>query len=54
MSDSMILNAFACSRFPFLVSTDFDIGYAALASKYLIDILMPDKIAKKYSKFHFH
>ena len=53
LSDSMILNAFNCSRFPFLVSADFDIGYATLASKGMRDIVMPDKVAKKYREFHF-
>ena len=53
LADSMILNAFSCSRFPFLISADFDIGYAALASRDLRDIVMPDKVAKKYREFHF-
>lgn len=49
----MILNAFQCSRFPFIVSADFDLGYAALASKILKDVVMPDRIAKKYREYHF-
>lgn len=53
LSDAMIINAFQCSRFPFLVSTDFDIGYAVLASKGLKDVVMPDSVAKKYRDYHF-
>jgi len=53
LSDAMILNAFQCSRFPFMVSADFDIGYAVLASKEMKDVVMPDSVAKKYRDFHF-
>ena len=53
LSDAMILNALQCSRFPFLVSTDFDIGYAVLASKDLKDVIVPDGVAKKYRNYHF-
>ena len=53
LSDSMILNAFQSSRFPFMVSSDFDIGYAVLASKDLKDVVMPYSVAKKYRDFHF-
>jgi hypothetical protein len=53
LSDAMILNAFQCSRFPFMVSSDFDIGYAVLASRNLKDVVMPDSVAKKYRAFHF-
>lgn len=53
LSDSMILNAFQCSRFPFIVSADFDIGYAVLASKEPKDVVMPDSVAKKYRDYHF-
>jgi len=49
----MILNAFQCSRLPFIVSTDFDIGYAVLASKGLKDVVMPDSVAKKYRDYRF-
>ena len=54
LSDSMILNAFQCSHFPFIVSSDFDIGYAVLSSKDLKDVVMPDSVAKKYRDFHFN
>jgi len=53
ISDAMILNAFQCSRFPFVVSADFDIGYAVLASNTLKDVVMPDSVAKKYRAYHF-
>ena len=53
LSDSMIINAFQCSRFPFVVSSDFDLGYAVLASKELKDVVMPDSVARKYRDYHF-
>lgn len=53
LSDAMILNALQCSRFPFIVSTDFDIGYAVMASKEMKDTVMPDSVAKKYRDYHF-
>lgn len=53
LSDSMIINAFQCSRFPFMVSADFDIGYSVLASNELRDVVMPDSVASKYRTFHF-
>lgn len=53
LSDAMILNAFQCSRFPFIVSADFDIGYAVLASSELKDVVMPDGVARKFRDYHF-
>jgi hypothetical protein len=53
ISDSMILNALQCSRFPFMISSDFDIGYAALASLEIKDVVVPDSLAKKYREYHF-
>lgn len=53
LSDAMILNAFQSSRFPFIVSTDFDIGYSVLASNELKDVVMPDRVAHKYRDYHF-
>ena len=53
LSDSMILNSFSCSNFPFIVSSDFDMGYAALASKEVKDVIVPDRVAKRYKEFHF-
>ncbi len=52
-SDAMILNALQCSRFHFAVSTDFDLGYAALAGTEIKDVIMPDEVAKKYKALHF-
>ena len=53
IADAMIINAFSSSYFPFMVSTDFDIGYTVLASKNLKDVIVPDQVAKKYRNFHF-
>ncbi|OFZ79827.1 MAG: hypothetical protein A2583_06025 [Bdellovibrionales bacterium RIFOXYD1_FULL_53_11] len=53
LSDAMIINAFQCSRFPFIVSSDFDLGYAVLASKELKDVVMPDSVVRKYRDYHF-
>ena len=53
LSDSMILNSFSCSNFPFIVSSDFDMGYAALSSQEMKDVVMPDRRAKRYREFHF-
>ncbi len=52
-SDAMILNAAQCSRFPCIISTDFDIGYAALASAESKDVIMPDSVAEQYRHYHF-
>ena len=46
-------DALACSHFPFVVSADFDIGYAALASSSVKDVVMPDSVATKYRGYHF-
>ncbi len=53
LSDSMILNALKCSRFSFVISADFDIGYAALSDPKMKDVVMPDKKAAEYKTFHF-
>jgi hypothetical protein len=53
LSDAMILNALQCSKLPFVVSTDFDIGYAAMASQQMKDVVMPDSVATKYRGYHF-
>ena len=52
-SDAMILNAAQCSRFPCIISTDFDIGYAALAGAESIDGIMNDSVAEQYRHYHF-
>lgn len=52
-SDAMILNAVQCSHFLFVVSADFDLGYAALASSETKDVVMPDEMVKRYRDFHF-
>jgi hypothetical protein len=53
LSDAMILNASQFSRFSFIVSTDFDVGYAALADQELKDVVMPDIKVKPYRDYHF-
>ncbi len=53
LSDSMILNASQCSHFSFILSADFDVGYAALADSKMKDVVMPDSVAKTYRDFHF-
>ncbi|MBI4925608.1 MAG: hypothetical protein HY843_06755 [Bdellovibrio sp.] len=53
LADAMIINACQCSKFKFIVSADFDIGYSALSAKEIKDVLMPDSVAKKYRDYHF-
>lgn len=52
-SDAMILNAFECSHCPFIVSKDFDIGYAVLADHKMKDAVVPDQLVKDYRHYHF-
>ena len=53
LADAMIIKAFQCRRFPFIVSSDFDIRYTVLVSKEMKDVVMPDSVAKKYRDFQF-
>lgn len=48
MSDSLILNALQCSRFPFVVSADSDLALAVLSSSIMKDVVVPDSIAAKF------
>jgi hypothetical protein len=50
ISDSMILNALQCSHFPFVVSADSDFAFAALSSKNMKDIIMPEGAAARARK----
>ena len=50
----MILNAFQCSHCPFIVSMDFDVGYAVLADARSKDTIMPDRLAAEYCHYHFN
>ena len=52
-SDSMILNALKSSQLPFVVSLDFDLGYAALADPSMKDVVVPDKLYREYKNYHF-
>lgn len=53
MSDAMILNALQSTKCPFIVSLDFDIGYAALSSSGMKDVIMSDENAKGFRDYHF-
>ncbi len=52
-SDSMILNALKSSKFYFILTLDFDIGYAALSDPNMKDVIVPDALSKEYKNFHF-
>jgi len=52
-SDSMILNALKSSKLFFVVTLDFDIGYAALSDPNMKDVVVPDRLFKEYRHYHF-
>jgi hypothetical protein len=52
-SDSMILNALKASTLFFIVTLDFDIGYAALSDPNMKDVVVPDRLFKEYRHYHF-
>jgi hypothetical protein len=52
-SDSMILNALKSSKLLFVVTFDFDIGYAALSDPNMKDVVVPDRLFKEYRHYHF-
>ena len=52
-SDSMILNALMNSHLSFVVTLDFDVGYAALSNPKMKDAVVPDRLFKEYKKYHF-
>lgn len=52
-SDSMILNALKSSNFSFIVTLDFDIGYAALSDPNMKDVIVPDRLYRDYRHYHF-
>lgn len=52
-SDSMILNALKSSNLLFVVTLDFDIGYAALSDPNMKDVIVPDRLFKEYRHYHF-
>ena len=49
-NDSMLLNVLNCSKFPFIVSADFDIAYSVLASSNDKATLIPDNLHYKKIK----
>ena len=52
-SDSMILNALKSSKLFFIVTLDFDIGYAALSDPNMKDVVVPDRLYKEFKNYHF-
>ena len=52
-SDSMILNALKSSKLFFVVTLDFDIGYAALSDPKMKDVVVPDRLYKEFKQYHF-
>lgn len=52
-SDSMILNALKSSKLFFVVTLDFDIGYAALSDPNMKDVVVPDRLFREYRHYHF-
>lgn len=52
-SDSMILNALKSSKLLFIVTLDFDIGYAALSDPNMKDVVVPDRLFKEFKSYHF-
>ncbi len=52
-SDSMILNALKSSKLFFIVTLDFDIGYAALSDPNMKDVVVPDRLHKEFKNYHF-
>lgn len=52
-SDSMILNALKTSQLLFIVTLDFDIGYAALSDPNMKDVVVPDRLYREYKHYHF-
>ncbi len=53
LSDSMILNALKSSKLLFVVTLDFDIGYAALSDPNMKDVVVPDRLLKEFKNYHF-
>lgn len=52
-NDSMILNALKSSKLFFIVTLDFDIGYAALSDPNMKDVVVPDRLFKEFKNYHF-
>jgi hypothetical protein len=53
VSDAMILNALHATKCPFIISLDFDIGYAALSDSAHKDVVMPDNDVREFRNYHF-
>ena len=52
-SDSTTLNALKASKLFFIVTLDFDIGYAALSDPNMKEVVVPDRLFNDYRHFHF-
>lgn len=54
MTDAMILNCLRSSVCQFVVSTDFDLGFAVLAdTTFNKAVVMPDDICREFRYYHF-
>lgn len=54
MADAMILNCLKSSVCQFVVSTDFDLGFAVLADTTLNKaVVMPDDMCREFRHYHF-
>jgi hypothetical protein len=54
MTDAMILNCLRSSVCQLVVSTDFDLGFAALADPtFSRAVVMPDDMCREFRHYHF-
>lgn len=54
MTDAMILNCLRSSTCQFVVSTDFDLGFAVLAdATFNKAVVMPDDMCREFRHYHF-
>ena len=53
VADAMILNALQATKCQFIISLDFDIGYAALSTPAGKDVVMPDADVGEFRNYHF-
>lgn len=52
-SENSIVKAVQGLRLPVVISSDFELGYAVMASSEMKDVVMPDSVAAKYRDYHF-
>lgn len=53
VADAMILNALQATKRQFIISLDFDIGYAAFCASNGKDVVMPDDDVREFRNYHF-